>query len=411
MKLSFLNNIRRGLGRAYLELRDSDNRIDYLDTLIYACLNDCSYNYVVEGPKSDYLYRMIKLFDDKIQGKMKEIIINSLDYADSTGLLFQKLQLLYEYYLDGDKNIGARLWSFYECFIMKTTRWTKKKLLSFEILAITIDKILGLRKTKKVIQYIESHHLNKDYLGWYCYRLSMMYKKNSYIAEFVKENSQSNSSRYVYTLENLLTTTDRQFISLYVLHASDEEIDKTYEYLKTTKNINHIKNILMSFDDSCTNRRIPDDIYRSLLHQFNGLLDSYIYEAAKHNQSDLILKLGLQLIETKKYLSCGLVMLFNNYSPKYKDVIVRAYKKVNFSFFNDHSCLLTHQTIDFMNHKKKNYPDEILRINYEKSYDSFLRESIYDIMKKRKLLTNDIIYECQYDFDYELSMKSRKQNK
>ena len=53
-----------------------------------------------------------------------------------------------------------------------------------------------------------------------------------------------------------------------------------------------------------------------------------------------------------------------------------------------------------MNHTKKDYPDEILLINYKKSYDSFDREYIVDIMKKRKLLTPLIIEECQYDFDY-----------
>ena len=37
MKNTFLNNIRRGLGKAYIELRDSNYKEEYLDTLIFDC--------------------------------------------------------------------------------------------------------------------------------------------------------------------------------------------------------------------------------------------------------------------------------------------------------------------------------------------------------------------------------------
>ncbi|MDE5856167.1 MAG: hypothetical protein K2H06_03875, partial [Anaeroplasmataceae bacterium] len=69
---------------------------------------------------------------------------------------------------------------------------------------------------------------------------------------------------------------------------------------------------------------------------------------------------------------------------------------------------LTYDTIHFMNHKRKDYPDEILLLNYSKAYSSFQREHIFDILKKRELLTKEIIEECCYDFNSEISAKANR---
>ena len=85
----------------------------------------------------------------------------------------------------------------------------------------------------------------------------------------------------------------------------------------------------------------------------------------------------------------------------------RWYVKVSsFSFYD---CdLITGFAIDFMNHKKKNYPDEILLISYNKTYDSINRQLIFEIMKKRNLLTKQIIEECKYDFNSTIKAQANK---
>ena len=75
MKRLFLDDIRRGLGKAYIELANAKDKTEYLDTLIFACTHDCSYDFIFEGPKSVYLYQMIKLFDSNIQNRIMNIII------------------------------------------------------------------------------------------------------------------------------------------------------------------------------------------------------------------------------------------------------------------------------------------------------------------------------------------------
>ena len=75
-------------------------------------------------------------------------------------------------------------------------------------------------------------------------------------------------------------------------------------------------------------------------------------------------------------------MLMNNYKKEYKQLLVNAYKKIRFSFY-DYTPLVSY-TIDFINSKKKDLPDEILFYTYENSYDAFNREYIVDCMRKRK---------------------------
>ena len=149
MKNTFLNNIRRGLGKAYIELRDSNYKEEYLDTLIFACTHDCAYELIFEGPKSEYLYKLIKLYNDDIQNKIKDIIVNSLSIKDSRGLVFQKLDLLMCYFKDGNTDILNNISNYYYKFIKKTIKWDKYRLSAFEIVLIIMDRAFGLKKDKR----------------------------------------------------------------------------------------------------------------------------------------------------------------------------------------------------------------------------------------------------------------------
>ena len=64
LKKKFIDDIRKGLGRAYLELESAENKEEYKETLLYACLNNCSYDFITEGSKGAYLFDLINLFDN-----------------------------------------------------------------------------------------------------------------------------------------------------------------------------------------------------------------------------------------------------------------------------------------------------------------------------------------------------------
>ena len=167
-----------------------------------------------------------------------------------------------------------------------------------------------------------------------------------------------------------------------------------------------INKVLSAYQQREIKQKLPLDLCLGLLRKFGKEIETEIYKVIEYYNAKEVEKLGLGLIKTNEHLTDGLIMLFNNYNKKYKNLIVEAYLRIPFSF--NRYFAITSETITFMNHKRKNYPDEILLINFEKSYDSFNREYIFDVMKKRNLLTEDLINECLYDYDYELKAKASK---
>ena len=410
IKYSFLNNIRRGLGSAYIELRESSNKTEYIETLIYACVHDSSYELMVEGPKGEYLFSLIRLFDEKIQSNIESIIIRSLCIKDSRALLFQKLTILESYYYEQDKDVSTAILDFCLKFMNDTKRWDKNRQSAFEIVAIIIDRIFGIKQTKNILKFIIDKKLDTNFFEWYFCKLSLRYKNNSYIIQLIERNEEDKEKIDIpFTLENLLVTNDSWYISCYSHRVDDEEYNKTVSYLKNTTDIVHIKKILEAYSEEFVERQLPVELCFNLLEKYGEEISESIYDVVEHYKSFLVERLSLQLISENKFLEKALTMLFNNYSKKYKKLIIDTYKKIKFSF-NEYNPI-TYKTINFMNHTRKDYPDEILLINYKKSYDSFNREYIVDIMKKRKLLTPLIIEECQYDFDYELNKKAKKWKK
>ncbi|MDE6660892.1 MAG: hypothetical protein K2J93_03585 [Anaeroplasmataceae bacterium] len=409
MKQEFLNNIHRGLGRAVLELKQAQNKTEYLETVLYACLSDSSYEYIVEGPKSNFLYQLIKLFNLKEIELIKHSIINSLTDKDSVSLLFQKLELLYEFYIDAHSSIKPVLESFYEEFIKNTKRWTKKRIMAYEILIITMDKIFGLSKTLKIIDYIEEKKINKEYLGWYESRLKEKYKKNKIIQSFGNMQNLVRKDVCLYTLEEFKSHyKEPLYKAVFGDRVSLEEFEKCVDYISKTEDIECICALLetFSYDDSLY--KFPEEILFQLLSTYGKPVQKYVYDSLKYYKSEQVLALGLKLIKAKKFLEQGIVMLFTNYESKYKEILISAYKKVQFSFNSKIYSSITYDTISFMKHKRRDYPDEILFINYSKSYSSFERENIFDIIKKRGLLTKEILEECCYDFSYEISTKANQ---
>lgn len=407
MKKSFLNNIRRGLGSAYIELRDSSNRNEYLDTLIFACTHDSSYTLMTEGPKGQYLFSLIQLFDADMQKEIEQIIIESLSIKDSRALLFQKLDILESYFYEVDKNVAEVILNFCNRFMNETKKWDKHRQFAFEIVAIIMDRLFGLEQTKNILKFIHDKKFNVDNFGWYFYRLKAKYKKSEYINKLIdKDTIIEEKEKTVFTLERLLACDDKVYISLYGNRVDEKEFNNTISYLKTTNNIDHIKKILSAYSEKCVSGQLPVDLCFRLLDKYGEIIEYDVFNVIENYRSPLVEDLAIKLINKNKYLSKALTMLFNNYSKKHLNLIVDAYKKIKFSFYEYNS--ITYETINFMNHTKKNYPDDILMINYKKSYDSFFREYIVNIMKKRNLLTPLIIEECQYDFDYELNKKAKK---
>jgi len=406
IKKKFIDNIRKGLGKAYLELESAENKEEYKESLLYACLNDCSYYFTIEGSKGVYLFDLINLFDDA--DYFKQGIINFLqNERPRRNLLAQLLDILKCYYYQGDLTIKPFLNNYYKQFI-ENGKWTKNKILCYEYLCITLYQIFGLKKVLYILKDIERLKINKNDIDWFLSVISFKYKNNATIQSFLPKDEECTTQKTNdHTFEEFLKLAKENLFNCSFAHwASDAEFEKCIHYLEQTKNEEDIIFILDAFQYEDCPKTIPEELLFSLLGLHGKKIDFEIYCTLSYRKSKKVENLALKLLNDKENAINAIHMLMNNYKKDYKKLLIDAYKKIRFSFYE--YTMLTSYTIDFMYSAKKDLPDEILYYNYEKSYDAFDREYIVDCMKKRKLLTKELLNEMKHDSDYNIRKKAIK---
>lgn len=258
-----------------------------------------------------------------------------------------------------------------------------------------------------ILKDIEKLKINKDDIGWFLSLISFKYKNSAIIQNFLPKDEDDNAPKiYNHTFEEFLKLArENRFNCSFAHWASDVEYEKCIAYLKQTKNEDDIILILDAFQYEDCPKIIPEELLFSLLNVHSKTVDVEIYRTLSYRKSKKVESLALTLLNDKENAISAIHMLMNNYKKEYKKLLVAAYKKIKFSFYK--YTMLDSYTIDFMYNTKKDLPDEILFYTYEKSYDAFDREGIVDCMKKRKLLTKEILNELQYDSNYEIRRKHK----
>lgn len=398
----FLNCIKKGLGRAYLELECATNREEYKETLIYACFKDCSNDFVVEGSKGRYLYDLVSLLDDK--NHFKQLIINFLkNNLPNRNIFAQLVDILHAFFDDGDTSLGEFFSEYYTTFIT-TKKWCKNKIMCFEYLCIVMCEIFDYKKVIQILKDIERLKIDQNKLLWFVSVVSTEYRKNKAIKKYIREEKIEHKE-YNHTFEEFISLDEEARLYGFPYWATDDEYEKCVKFLKETKDKDKIITILSEFQDVHCPRRLPEDLLFSMLG-ISSEIDHEVYCTLSYMKSKRVEKHALTLLNDKKNVGNVARMLMTNYKKGYKQLVIDLCKKVKFHF-KEHNYL-TFDVVDFMYNTKKDLPNEILFYVYEKSYSAFYREYIVDCMKKRKLLTKEILVELLYDSDFEIRQKANR---
>lgn len=113
-KENFKKALACGLGRCYIELRDCADKEPYRETLLECCLNNPCFDTQCEGTRAEYLYQLVKLFDDKEYFLLPVIEkFNNLD--EGYGWTFEHLcDLIREFAKDGNTRAASALEAIYD---------------------------------------------------------------------------------------------------------------------------------------------------------------------------------------------------------------------------------------------------------------------------------------------------------
>ena len=406
----FINNIKRGLGCAYTELASAKDKESYKDSLLFACTHDCTHEFIVEGSKGYYLYNLICLFDDKHLFKQKIMDCLMESKTNRSSLFAQWLDILQCFIFDGDQSAKDFLDDFYNQFISQG-RLVSRRILCYEYLCITMSDVFGLQKTLCILDDIDRLKLNKEDILWFFSIICYRYKNNKRI-QSEKIEIETLQTEHSYTFEEFLSLVKGKRVPYnFPGFATETEHQKCLQFLAQSDDADTINKILQEYQDYNSNalnhnNKIGIELLFALKERLGDKVAEQVYNTLAYEKSKQVQQLALQLIAQGNYIECAIKMLMTNYHKDLKDILVSAYKKVKFSFRS--SSELLSWTYSFMNTTKKHLPDEILFIAYNKSYDAFYREYLVDCMRKRKLLTAQLIEELKHDSDYDIRKKAYK---
>ncbi len=229
LEIKFIDNIKKGLGSAYIELCNARDKEEYRDSLVYSITHSCTYDFIYEGSKGNFLYEMIGLFDDK--NYFIDIVENKLlnDYSINIDLQSQLLDILMADYYLGNEEVKYIIEEYYNNFI-KIGRWTKRKIECYSYLCIKMSKLFGLKRVKLILKDWERYNINpSDY--WFGTHIQFTYKKQNLIAEANKEDFIAKNYNHTFD-EFLYLINNQEFVYCFSSFATDYENEKCNKYLE-----------------------------------------------------------------------------------------------------------------------------------------------------------------------------------
>ncbi|MDE6691168.1 MAG: hypothetical protein K2K04_04275 [Clostridia bacterium] len=123
-KENFKKALACGLGRCYVALRDCADKAPYRELLLDCCLNNPCFDTQCEGTRAEYLYHLIKLYDD--DGYFLSPITEKFNNPDEEyGWDFEHLcDLICEFAKDGNSQARGALEAMYGR--LYTILWDKR---------------------------------------------------------------------------------------------------------------------------------------------------------------------------------------------------------------------------------------------------------------------------------------------
>lgn len=406
----FRSAIRRGTGEAHIIMK-SHPEVDFSEEIIYACINDCSYDGQCEGSRGDYLFELISI--SKQKDIIKKAVLKALAREkDDFWALCQLFDLASLFVLDGDSKARRAIYARYG----NDTDWAGEeeiiKLDGFEGLIFIVKKIGNSLKNNPddwqdgacVSNFQED---NPSVKVWE--KLEKLSKSDTDIMRYLdnvantntsKEGEETKKGEEGNLIDRILSCKFKYFILKMVKENSSGEdlILIAKRFLKET-NIEHKEKLLYVF----TEYNYPLD-YRPILE---------LAQKCKHKKYEIALyaKLALSNIQAKEIREYALEKLENTTQPAiYTDILKSNYRDGDEKLliriaekFNS-ECVIESLVCSYIEIYKKNRTPKCqkpLEILYGKMNCGLHREDIVKLMIDNNVLSdkvrNEIIYDSNFD--------------
>lgn len=414
----FKHDIIRGLGTCFIELNKTDDIEKYKSIVLYGCLNVLSFEVEFEGSRSHYMYDLTQYYND--DDFFVNAIINKINRKlRNKTLIITLIERLAVFATNGSLKAKQTLFERYNQIIRKH-RSNEQEYIVLDFLCVNLVDVAGFRFLKYHIRTMQklAHIIDKDELGWFYWKVQDIYKSkakellNQIYPDYDNTIDQPKEEKD-YSFNGIVShlNSDDFYMTyfMFMYRATKFEITQTIDFLIEEANVNQKLKLLKILNKNSLTYRIEDII--DLLGKYSTEIDYEIYEYCSHvTKSKAIKSLGYDLLEQPNYRAFGIQMIMRNYQHKDNDVVIKYVKKVKVDYSDSKSWFSMFSTvIDILDSTNKRHPKELLDYVFIETLSSFHREWVYDVLKKRHLLTKSFLEIAQYDSDLDISTQARKE--
>ena len=439
-KKDFKKYMQQGLGRCILVLQSSQNIEKYKETVLWGCLHNLSYDTQCEGTRASYIYEMTTYFNDEDYFLIPCIGAFEKISRRSHWLFSHYTELLRRFAQNGNKRAELALKQKYDYLL--SVLLTKRSFCSydferdnFECICITLSSFGNIDILLKIANdmgmlFKKNPHYNGSDFDWFCSsmddgigekRLNNLLKREAKKSE----NVACFYDNYLKVIEELKSTVKTPTEGLcaediksevdltgavnpssrvrFSRRTNEDEKLKLAQKIIDEQNFDKKAEMLSSFAFRDESFPLSHEIIIEYSKSSHERLRETAFDILTNCQSCTVRKFALQLLEAGEYKAQAIQMLLCNYTSADKELLLSELAKIKVSYNNEFDWHAIGSKILMVCDQKIKLPKEFFLYVYETTLCSYCRENAVRALAKHHWLTRDIIEECRYDSNYDIS--------
>ena len=430
--------MRQGLGRCVLFLHETDDIEKYKDIVLWGCLHNLSYDTQCEGTRAAYLYQLVSCFHDDAY-----FITPTIDafwkLPQQSGWTFVNFcELLRLFAENGNDEAKNALYEKYKVLLSSLTVKRRFRTYDYErdqFEQICIDLIFlgGSDAFFKIAEDMGTlfkrnpHYDSSDFAQFFSASESNFGKKR--FASLLKQGARQ--SENIFRLyENVRSVLPDSFVTVRKPMQAPQTDDLITE-INTTGELSFASKVKFSRNagENEKKRLALAVLEEEELSKKAGLLSAFQNEEFPIQHEELIAcsksdheqlretaftvltncrsadvrQYALELLASGENSYYAIQMLIFNYTPEDKTVLLSALYRLGADNKDEPGRHGIYLHLLFAFDRKLRLPKECLLYIYETSLCSCCREYAVRLLAKHRWLTADIIEECRYDSNCDIT--------
>ncbi len=418
-KAQFREDFKRGLGRSYIELKESKSREKFKDVVLWACLRNTCYDMQCEGGRGIYLYRAICLYEDKCY--FEDAIIRKYRQKNLDSWLFSQLcELLYLFAEDGSVKAKEILYEKYNTLLALLSAPVNRTVVdNFEWLCVWLTSLDGFSAFKSIVKQVgaviikESYPLNMD---WFYSnaknkfgekRIDAYLQKSAIKLDHVEAFLSSVAYPRMYNKQDAVPPTAEDMIRAakkkqgLALALCFSKVATEDDLLTLAKCAMEETDLEIQLQLLWVFRKVRFPLDERLIFELAECADPSIrdvaFEMMEHLPSPMIHDYAIKRINQKKELGNALSLLSVCYRSEDENVLLEGIQSLTVSYDSGEWHGVYMNVEKLIENRSVKINSSVFVYMYRQTLCSYCRHSLLKQMSKRKALSQAMLEECLYD--------------